>query len=207
MLVNMTVNEFAEELASDSPAPGGGSVAAVSGTLGAGLVSMVCRLTIGKKKYEAVEELMTQTLSEVETHRQALGRLVDEDTDAFNQVMAGFKLPRDTDEQKAERGRAIQLAFKQAADVPFSVCRHCVAVLKLIDAIAGKANANALSDLGVAGEAAMTGLRGAAMNVRINLPAITDTDYTAEKNQQVRQLLDDAAMIKSRIDRIIEDGL
>lgn len=203
----MSVKEFTEELASNSPAPGGGSVAALSGALAAGLVAMVCRLTIGKKKYESVEELMEKTLAQVETFQRSLTCLVDDDTEAFNQVMAAFKLPRETPDQKSQRSCAIQVAFKNAADIPFRVSQHCFEVLMLINDIAGKANANALSDIGVAAEASVTGLRGALMNVRINLGSITDAEYTAQKQQQANQFYQDALQIKNRIDQIIEQGL
>ena len=102
MLVQFSVEEFLEELATDSPAPGGGSVAAFSGSMGAGLVSMVCRLTIGKKGYEEVESLMVESLEESERIRKSLTSLVDEDTEAFNQVMAAFRMPKDTAEEKAK---------------------------------------------------------------------------------------------------------
>ena len=203
----MSVQKFIDELASDSPAPGGGSVAGLSGALAAGLLAMVCRLTIGKKKYASANGLMTKTLAAVETHREVPTRLVDDDTDAFKQVMAAFKLPRDSQDQKTQRSRAIQVAFKNAADIPFTVSQHCIEVLKLIDDVAGKANANALSDLGVAAEACVTGLRGAVMNVMINLPSITDADYNAEKQQQVKEFSDHASQIKIRIDQIIQAGL
>lgn len=185
MLLNMEMSDFFTELASASPAPGGGSVAAISGALGAALLSMVCRLTIGKKGYEDVDETMREMLQEAERLSFHLQTLIDKDSIAFNQVMAAFKLPQANEVEKEQRSEAIQQAFKKAADVPFSIAAECLMVLEIAHKIVNKVNKNAISDIGVATLAAYTGLEGAVMNVRINLPSIKDIAYVTSKKEAV----------------------
>ncbi len=199
MLIKLEMKDFLEELAADSPAPGGGSVAAVSGSMGAGLVSMVCRLTIGKKGYEEVESLMAETLEESELVRRSLTSLVDEDTEAFNQVMAAFRMPKDTEKEKLKRQEAIQVGFKKASEIPYTVAQNCFSVLERIKSITGKANSNTVSDLGVAAQAAYAGVEGAVMNVRINLPSIKDLPWVKEKKNQIDEILAQSNKLNGQI--------
>ncbi|MBO8159515.1 cyclodeaminase/cyclohydrolase family protein [Thermosyntropha sp.] len=199
MLVEMKVKDFIAELASDSPAPGGGSVSAVSGALAAGLVAMVCRLTIGKKGYEEVQSEMEQALAKAEALHQKLTQLVDDDTNAFNEVMAAFKMPKETDEEKEARRAAIQEAYKKAADVPFNIAKTCLDVLTLAESIVDKANTNAISDVGVASLAAHTGLEGAVMNVKINLPSIKDEAYVNNRKKEIEEFLKQGNASKEKI--------
>ncbi len=185
MLKDMTVAEFGEVLGSNSPAPGGGSVAALSGMLGASLVAMVCRLTIGKKGYEAQESEASAVLSEADRLAESLLRRIDLDTEAFNEVMAAFKLPKDTEADKAARAAAIQSGYKSAIQSPQAIARECQEVLHLAERLLGRSNTNALSDLGVAGQQAMAGVEGALMNVRINLPSIKDADFVTSANNEL----------------------
>lgn len=185
----MTIAEFGNVLASNSPAPGGGSVAALSGMLGANLVSMVCRLTIGKQGYEAHDDLAADVLQRSEALSQSLLKRVDLDTEAFNEVMAAFKLPKSDDEQKAARSAAIQEGYKSAIQSPLAIARECVEVLQIAESLLGKSNANALSDLGVAGQQAFAGLEGALMNVKINLPSIKDTSFVSNTATEIQTLL------------------
>lgn len=185
MLVNMSLKEFYEVLASDAPAPGGGSVAALSGTMGAGLLSMVCRLTIGKKGYESSEEIAKTTLEKSDALGKELLAFVDKDTEAFNGVMAAFKMPKDTDENKAIRSAAIQKGYKEAVQSPLSIAKACLSVIELAYPIMDKGNSNALSDVGVGADMAFSGLEGAIMNVEINLPSIKDSDFVKEMEDQV----------------------
>lgn len=199
MLVEMKVKEFIAELASDSPAPGGGSVSAVSGALAAGLVAMVCRLTIGKKGYEEVQSEMEQALAKAEALHQKLTQLVDDDTNAFNEVMAAFKMPKETDEEKEARKAAIQEAYKKAADVPYTIAKTCLEVLALAEGIVNKVNTNAISDIGVASLAAHTGLEGAVMNVKINLPSIKDEAYVNNRKKEIEEFLKQGGASKDKI--------
>lgn len=199
MLIKKQVDDFIEELASDSPAPGGGSVAALSGAMGAGLVSMVARLTIGKKGYEDVEDLMKQTLAASEKIRAELTLLVDKDTQAFNQVMASFKMPKKTQEEKSLRSDSIQAAFQNATLTPLGVAQLCLGVLELALSVAGKANQNAASDLGVAAQMAYAGAEGAVMNVKINLPSIKNLQFSEEKKTTALACVKSAKSVQDQV--------
>ena len=199
MLKDMTVAEFGEVLGSNSPAPGGGSVAALSGMLAANLVSMVCRLTIGKKGYEAHESEASAVLSEAERLSASLLQRIDLDTQAFNEVMAAFKLPKESDGEKTARTAAIQQGYKSAIQSPQAIARECLEVLQLAARLLGRSNTNAISDLGVAGQQAIAGVEGALMNVRINLPSIKDADFVTKANEEIGGLLDES---KGAADRI-----
>jgi len=189
MLVKKSIEEFSRVLASNAPAPGGGSVAALSGALGADLVAMVCNLSIGKEGYEAFEKELSDTLSKAQALSKSLLERVDLDTEAFNGVMAAFKLPKATDDEKKARTAAIQAGYKEAIQSPLDIARECVAVLHLAARLLGKSNSNALSDLGVAAQQAYAGLEGAIMNVRINLPSIKDADFVTATKADIASLL------------------
>ena len=207
MLRDMTVAKFAEVLASNSPAPGGGSVAALSGMLGANLVVMVCRLTIGKKGYEEHEGAASAVLVEANRIGQSLLQRIDLDTEAFNEVMAGFKLPKDTDVEKAARTAAVQQGYKSAIQSPQGIARECLEVLKLAERLLGKSNTNALSDLGVAGQQAFAGLHGALMNVQINLPFIKDQDFVRSATEEAKMLLSEGKGVAGRIYSSVSSSL
>lgn len=207
MLKDMTIAEFGKVLGSNSPAPGGGSVAALSGMLGANLVSMVCRLTIGKKGYEAHDEEASCVLGEADRLTQSLLRRIDLDTEAFNEVMAGFKLPKETEDQKVTRSAAIQQGYRNAIQSPQGIAGECLEVLKMAERLLGRSNTNALSDLGVAGQQAMAGLEGALMNVRINLPSIKDADFVTQANSEIDSLLAEGQKLSQRIYSGVMQGL
>lgn len=185
MLVQKTVQDFLEELASDSPAPGGGSVAALCGALGAALVAMVCRLTVEKPKYADVSEELRETMRQAETLRQTFTRLVEQDTEAFQAVMSAFRMPKESDEQKAARSKAIQEATRIATEVPLEVHNRTVDLIQLAQQAAEKGNVNSISDAGVAAGMARAAADGAAMNVQINLGGLKDQDYVAEVRKKV----------------------
>ncbi|HXG37683.1 MAG TPA: cyclodeaminase/cyclohydrolase family protein [Bacteroidota bacterium] len=189
MLIDKTVSGFLDEVASNSAAPGGGSVAALAGALGAGLTAMVCRLTIGKKKYAEVEAEMQEVLGKVEELRAHFTELIEKDTEAFQAVMRAFSLPKDTDEQKEARSSAIQEATKSAALVPLQVMELCERTLPLTQIVATKGNVNSLSDAGVAASMLYAACVGAALNVRINLSTIQDDTFvhdTSVKAEGIR---------------------
>ena len=168
---------FLGELASDSPTPGGGSVAALCGALGAALNSMVANLTIGKKKYVDVEEDMKKALAGAETLRLELTQMIDEDAVAFNKVMVALKMPKETDAEKASRKTALQQALVDAATVPLAVMEMCVGVIRMAKPVAEDGNVNAVSDAGVAALVARAGVHAAGLNVRINLGGIRAEEH------------------------------
>lgn len=187
-LVDMTVKEFIEELASKSPAPGGGSASALAGALAAALTSMVANLTIGKKKYAAVEEEMKALRTAAGELMSELLELMDRDTAAFNEVMAAYKLPKDTAEEKQRRSAAIAAATKKATEVPLELARRCVRLLELAQIAADQGNRNAVSDAGVAAAMAQAAFKGAVYNVRVNMPGLADNEYRAYVDEELQKL-------------------
>jgi len=188
MLIEETLAGFLDEVASDSPAPGGGSVSALSGALGAALGAMVCRLTVGKKKYADVKEEMQEVMAELDDSKKKLMLLIDMDTDAFNKLMMAFKLPKASDDEKAARKRAIQEATKVAIDVPMKTCKICLKVVELCKPVAEKGNVNSVTDAGCAVLLARSGFNGAAMNVRINLGSMKDEGFKQEIEEGLAEM-------------------
>ncbi len=188
MMTSKTVNDFINDVASSSPAPGGGSVAALAGTLGIALTSMVCNLTIGKKKYLDVESEIKEVLKRSETLRASLTTLIDEDTEAFNAVMNAMSLPRETEEQKKERAAAIQKATKNATEVPIRVMNLCEDALTLTMTVAEKGNTNSVSDAGVAALMLYAACLGAKLNVQINLGGINDSAFVRDTSSRAEKI-------------------
>lgn len=188
-LVDKPVTNFLDELASNAPAPGGGSVAALSGALGAALVSMVCNLTLGKKGYEEVQGDIEDLLARAEALRERLTGLLEKDVEAYTGYSVAAKMPRDTEEQKAERATSMQAALKTATDVPLTIAEAAVEVMDLCMPAALKGNKWAVSDAGVAVLMAEAALRSAALNVLINLGSIKDEEFVAAKRARLDSLL------------------
>ncbi len=195
MLVDKTLREFTVELASSSPAPGGGSVAAICGSLSAALTAMVSNLTIGKEKYSAYDNEMKAMRSESEQLRIQLLSLVDEDTEAFNKVMAAFKLPKGSNERKA----ALQGAFKGAASVPMRTAHLCYRSMELASVAAKKGNKNSITDAAVAALVAHAGLQGALLNVRINLSSIKDGEFVSKALAEAEALAGSSSLLMEKL--------
>ena len=191
-LMSMPVTRFVDEVSTESPAPGGGSVAALMGSLAAALATMVANLTVGKKGYEDAWPELATLAEQGQRVKAALARAVDEDTDAFNRVMAAMRLPKDTPEQAAERDRAIEAANTAAAEVPLQTARWCLEAIRLADGAARRGNRNSASDAGVAALAGRAGVEGAVLNVLINLRSITDADFKARCAAECAALTRDA---------------
>jgi formiminotetrahydrofolate cyclodeaminase len=207
ILTDMKLKTFLDELASNSPAPGGGSVAALSGALGAALSSMVCNLTIGKENYETVQTDMKNVLKRSEQLRKELTMLIDKDTEAFNEVMKALKMPKDTDEQKEKRRQALQKGYKNAAQVPLETARICEKILEVAAIAAEKGNKNSLSDAAVSALMAHAGVEAAALNVKINLSSIKDTEFVQKISSELRELQQRTAEKTSAILGIVEKSL
>jgi len=204
------VNGFLGELASDSPTPGGGSVAALCGALGAALASMVCNLTVGKKKYADVEDQMNDILEESEALRLELTQFIEEDAMAFDQVMEAMKLPKETDEEKASRRARIQEALVDAASVPIAVMGRCVAVIHLARLVAESGNTNAVSDAGVAALVGRAGAHAARLNVLINLGGISapeHADFVEKAAAGIAELADEADRGTDDVLRVVEEKI
>jgi Methenyl tetrahydrofolate cyclohydrolase len=177
MLASLSVSKFLDETASNSPAPGGGSVSALAASLGAALASMVCRLTIGKNSNATVQIELESVLIKSEKLRAKFTALIDEDTNAFKKVIAAYRLPKETTEQNAQRAAAIQAAYKEATVVPLQLLELCAEAVALLKIVGEKGNKNSLTDAGVAVLMLGAACDGAAMNVRINLASITDLSF------------------------------
>lgn len=187
-LIDMTVAGFIDELASDSPAPGGGSVSALNGAIAAALTSMVGNLTIGKKKYADVEEEMREIVSRVSEIQKELLEAVDKDSDAFNVVFAAFKWPKETEEEKKARSAEIQRGTKIAADVPMRVAEKAAELMPLIEKVIMKGNQNSITDACCAMMACRYAVIGALLNVRINLGSIKDETFVKEHADRAAEL-------------------
>ena len=199
MLMDLSCSKFLEELASKSPAPGGGSVSALAGSLGGALVSMVVNLTRGRKDFPGNEEELEVILETATKLTQSLEDWVDQDTEAFNRVMAAFKMPKASESDKKARSQAIQAAMQNAASVPMQVAKACLQVLELAGDMVDRGNPNALSDAGVAALMAGAGMQGALYNVEINLGSIKDEAFVSDMRQQSEQLQDSGAKLQREI--------
>ncbi|MBN2207051.1 MAG: glutamate formimidoyltransferase [Candidatus Aminicenantes bacterium] len=206
-LAALSLRGFADELSTDSPAPGGGSVAALSGALSAALSSMVANLTVGKKGYERSQKELKALAVRAQKIKDALLRAVDLDADAFNKVMEAFKLPKTTEEQKAARESAVEAATKEATLVPLQVLESSIILMKMAKKAAIKGNKNSLSDAGVAGLAAQTAGEAAYFNVRINLPGIRDAEFKVRVKKQAVALKKKLCAIGDEVRSLVEKEL
>ncbi len=189
MIKDASIENFLETLASRSPTPGGGSVVAVMGAMGAALVAMVCHLTIGKVHYEAVSEEMEAILHEVEAVRATLLDFIRADVEAFDAVMAAYGLPKVTDEEKGARSAAIQRALKEATRVPLDCAKASRRVIELSLLVAEHGNTNVITDAGVAALAAHAALKSSALNVRVNTGNIKDSDFVRDSLEELDALM------------------
>ncbi len=204
MLIDKKVGNFLDELASNSPTPGGGSVAALAGALGAALISMVGNLTMGKKKYENIEEDIKKIISSSEKLRYELSQLIEEDVKVFNNFMATYKMPKETETEKKIRSEKIQESLIEAAKVPLKVAYKCVDILTLSQEVAEKGNINVVSDAGVAALMADAALESAILNVKINLRMIKDEKIKEEFSSSIKELLLEEEGQKEKVLRIVE---
>jgi formiminotransferase-cyclodeaminase len=187
-LKSLSVKEFIDKVTGNDPVPGGGSVSALNGSLAASLAAMVANLTVGRKKYAEVNDEMEQISARMTEQSAKLLADVDRDAEAYDRVFAAFKLPKETDEEKAVRKEAIQRETKYAAEVPMEVARIASALLPMIDAAARRGNSNAVTDATVAMMCARTAVIGALLNVRINLTSITDEAFVKTMTEEADRL-------------------
>jgi glutamate formiminotransferase/formiminotetrahydrofolate cyclodeaminase len=192
-LASMTVDRFVDEVSADSPAPGGGSVAALAGSLASALAAMVANLTVGKKGYEAVWDELSGLAERAQAVKDQLIRAIDEDTEAFNGVLAAMRLPKGSPEQQAARDTAVEQAYQDAARVPLATARLCLDALALSADVAAKGNVHSASDAGVGAVLARAAVEGAGLNVLINLGSVKDEHFKAECRREAERLMADAA--------------
>ena len=204
-LKNLSVEEFAAVTASDAPAPGGGSVSALAGALGAALAEMVANLTVGKAKYAEVEDEMKELSAKGAEIRSELIAGIQKDTESFTMYMNALGMPKDTDEQKAVRREAMQNGLKEAAKVPLEVAETAAKIFPIAEAVVKRGNTNAVTDGLVASMMARTAVIGALFNVKINLGSIKDEAFVAELAAKVAELEAQAAACEKEI--LVSDEL
>ena len=191
-LISLKTDDFIDELSINSPAPGGGSVSALVGSLGAALISMVGALNHEKKENIKIKPQMEKIGVEAQEIKDRLSFLVDEDTNAFNKLMQANRLPSDNKSQKKEKLHAIQEANEYAIEIPLEVVSHCLRIIELSEKLIDNGSSSLVSDAGVSAEVALAGARGASMNVLINLLNIFDDNYCKEKRELVQKLIIDS---------------
>jgi glutamate formiminotransferase/formiminotetrahydrofolate cyclodeaminase len=206
-LVDMKLVEFADETASESPAPGGGSIAAYAGVLGVALGTMVANLSAGKRGWEDQLQTFSDHAVKGQELKDELVRLVDEDTNAFNRIMAAFGLPKSTDAEKAERSAAIEEATRLAVEAPFKVMQASFKALDLIRAMAETGNPNSITDAGVGALCLQTAVQGAFLNVRINAKSLKDREYAEKVLAEGQKLVDNTAKTCAEISSVVESKM
>ncbi|MCI0567635.1 MAG: cyclodeaminase/cyclohydrolase family protein [Acidobacteria bacterium] len=197
MLVDLKLSEFVDRLGARTPTPGGGSAAALAGTLAAALGGMVCELTLGKPKYEPVRPEMEKAKQALSGLRKDLSALIDRDAEAYDEVSKAMKLPKETPAEKTARQQSLGKASQFATEIPVKTAESCLAVLEQLKRVAEVGNPNAASDAGVAAHLAHTGVAGAVLNVRINLSGIPDKDLAGKMETRVARLEQEAARLLS----------
>jgi len=203
---SLSLDEFLEKLASSEPTPGGGSASALAGGVAAALVAMVGRITLGKKdeKYRAVAPEMEELTQRADELRAELLALADRDAEAFERVMAAYRLPKSTEEERAERQRVLQEALKAATEAPYQIAEACSKVLELARRMAKKGVSTAISDAGTAAYLAEAALHSALLNVDINLKYIKDEEYCQMFRKKRAELTAQAQIRREEVLTLVE---
>ena len=210
-LINLNLVEFNDEVDSKSPTPGGGSVSALASSIGVSLSRMVGHLTVGKKKFKALDIEVQNKFNAIEEEflymKKELISLIDKDTDAFNLIMKGFKLPKETDEEIKYRKQKILEGTIEAIKVPYIVARLSLGALRNMEYILKYGNKNTISDVGVSTLMLYTGLEGAILNVKINIPGLDNQDMIDMYGASITEMLEEGKEIKDLILNKIHDSL
>ncbi|MCG6986811.1 MAG: glutamate formimidoyltransferase [Gemmatimonadetes bacterium] len=199
--------DFVDEVSRDTPAPGGGSVAALAGALGGALAAMVANLNVGKGSFDAHYDTLCSIAERAQEVKDALVFAVDEDTRAFDDVLAGMRMPQDSEEEKAARAKAIQVGYRKATLVPLGTVESCLGAMKLCEEMAALAPAAMISDVGSGALLGHAGLKAAGYNVRINLPSITDEAFKADVSGKLDAFLKEGAEVAARVEARVEGAL
>ncbi|MBE0570068.1 MAG: glutamate formimidoyltransferase [Ignavibacteriaceae bacterium] len=206
-LVEMKLTDFIDEVSRESPAPGGGSIAALAGALGASLSSMVSNLTANKRGSDAVDKILNDAAEECQQIKEALVKAVDEDTNAFNSYMSARRLPNKTAEEKKTREEAMQAGLKQAVMVPLSTAKQSFRAIEIAEAVAKNGNPNSITDVGVGAQSAYTGVLGGIYNVLINLKDIKDQKFVDDMRTTCAELKSKAQKKLSEVLGFVESNL
>ncbi len=207
-LVEMKVSDFADEVSRETPAPGGGSIAALVGSLGGALASMVSNLTAFKRgSTKEQDEVLSQAADKAQLLKDALLKAVDDDTNAFNDFMAAKRLPNKTTEEKAARENAMQEGLKKAVNVPFNTAKHSLDVIKLCKIVAQFGNPASITDVGVGAQCGFTGVKGGIFNVLINLKDIKDSEFVEQMKLKCKEIENEAEQELKEVIKMIESKL
>jgi len=206
-LTNLSFQEFADEVSSSSPAPGGGSVSALSGSLGAALMSMVSNLTYNKKGYEKNNQLVSDIGISAQVLKKDLLILIDKDTEAFDGIMRAFRLPKKTNKQKSKREESILVATKNAIETPLLIMRKCNKLLTIVKGLIKHGNKSSFSDTAVSVELLNASIRGASYNIKINLKDISDDNYISSITKESNSIMDKSSTIYKEILKEIDKEL
>jgi len=206
-IIDQSIQDFLDQLASDAPTPGGGSVAAMMGASAAGLISMVCNLTIGKSQYQDVEDEMRVLLQKSELLREQFAEYIKNDVEAFEQVMWAYQLPKVTADEQRIRSDAIQKALKIATEVPLACAKRSAEIIQLSRDAVEKGNNNVISDAGVAVEVGRAALKSSALHVYVNIAKINDESFTQMTIAELKEILETAEILAEEIYQKVEDQL
>ena len=206
-LVEMKLTDFIDEVSLESPAPGGGSIAALAGALGASLSSMVSNLTANNRGSESVDELLNNAADSSQEIKNALVKAIDEDTNAFNAYMDARRLPQKTEEEKTARNNAMQEGLKQAVHVPFNTAKLSYEAIEIAEVVAHNGNPNSITDVGVGAQTAYAGVLGGIYNVLINLKDIEDEKFNEEMRNDCTALKEIALKKLNEVLSFVESKL
>lgn len=210
-LVDLSVKDFLNIVDSKSPAPGGGSVSALVSALGCTLGRMVAHLTFDKKKYKELPEgeqiIFKNAFEEIDDYRKVLEELVDKDTEAYNLVMAAYKLPKENDTEKEIRKITIEKNLKLAIETPLEICKISKKTLKALKIILKYGNKNAITDLGVSAILLYSGIEGGILNVKVNLAGLDDERFKMETINQLDEILVASKELKDEILNVVNNSL
>ncbi len=198
-LSDSPIREYLAKLASSSPTPGGGSCAALSAALGAGLINMVCALTVGRKRFAEYEALLANTIQNLHSLSTRLTELVDEDAHAYDSVMAAFRLPRSSEDEKRNRRRRIQEALVPATETPLEIVECCQGALRLAVPLLGKLNPNVLSDLAAGIDLVAAAAHAASHNVDVNIAMMSDDETIARYTERTKSALAEVDELAARV--------
>ncbi len=206
-LVEMKVSDFIDEVSRESPAPGGGSIAALAGSLGAALQSMVANLTSSKRGSEKIDNILWDAAEKSQSIKDKLLKAVDDDTNAFNEFMDAKRLPANNEEQKQKRKEAMLQGLKNAVAVPLNTAKLCLEVIEISKVVAQHGNPNSITDVGVGGSVAYAGVIGGIYNVLINLKQIDDKEFVEQMRSGCKSMKEKAAILLNELTQIVEAKL
>ena len=207
MYMDKPLRDFLLDTFSRTPTPGGGSVAALTGALGASVLGMVANYTLSKKKFKSVEERIKEILKELEEKRDRLSELIQKDIDAYQNFSKVMSMPKDTFEEREARTRALQSSLREASEVPLATASVSFRLIKIAYELLSKSNPNLISDVGVGVILAWATLESAALNVEINLSSIKDSSFVEKKRRSLSLLLSEGKKIKEEVVKKVKEKI